>query len=47
MSGSIYYKDFIADASVVNRAEDYKNLLSRNEEYGGSVVIDIYQRLVF
>ena len=36
MSGS-NIKIFIADLSMVNNAEDNKNLLSRNGEYSGSV----------
>ena len=32
-----YFKDFIKDLSVVNRAEEHKNLLSRDEKYGGNV----------
>ena len=32
-----YYKDIMVDLSMVNSAEDYKNFLSRDEEYGESV----------
>ena len=32
-----YYKDFIADLSIVKNAEDYKNLLCNDGEYGGNV----------
>ena len=32
-----YYKDFIVDLLIVNSAEVYKNLLSRNGEYDGNI----------
>ena len=40
-----YYKDFIMHASMVNSAEDYKSLLSRNGEYVRSVVLTHISRL--
>ena len=30
-----YYKDFIVDLSMISSADDFKNLLSSNGEYGG------------
>ena len=32
-----YYKDFIVHASMIYKTEEHKSLLSRDEEYGGSV----------
>ena len=32
-----YYKDFMVDLLMVNSADDYKNLFTRDWEYGRSV----------
>ena len=40
-----YYKDFIVDLLIVNSAEVYKNLLSRNGEYEGMAELTCINRL--
>ena len=39
------FKDLIVDLSMVNSTEDYKNLLSREWEYGGNVELTCISRL--
>ena len=40
-----YYKEFVVDPSLFNTVEDYKNLLSRGGENGGSVEFLFIRRL--
>ena len=40
-----YYKDFIVDLSVVNRAKSFKNFLAKDGEYDGRVELICISRL--
>ena len=42
-----HYKDFIVGLSIVNSAESYKNLLSRDGKYGKSVELTFMSRLFY